>query len=264
MSLLATFLAGSEGSFNDALDFILVSREAQTGGVEVGGPQIWSPFSADHLLWTHLQITFVSVLIACLVAIPIGVYLGHTGRGSFAVSAVANVGRAVPTFALIVFFVAYIGVGFQNVTLALVLLAIPPILTNAWVGTRQVDREVVDAARGQGLSGWQVVRSVELPLAVPTMFGGVRTSVVNVIATATIAPLAGVNTLGDPILNASVYGNSGRLGAAIVVALLAVLAELGFAALQRALTPRGLTVDAASQRRPRRFLAFPSRRIQET
>jgi osmoprotectant transport system permease protein len=148
----------------------------------------------------------------------------------------------VPSLALIAFFVAYIGVGFTNVMLALVLLAIPPILTNTYVGVRQVDPEVIDAGRGMGLTPQQVIRKIELPLALSSIFGGIRTSAVNVVATATIAPLAGVLTLGDYILSANVYGDDGRLAGAILVALLAVAVELSFALLQSAVSPKGLEV----------------------
>jgi osmoprotectant transport system permease protein len=157
---------------------------------------------------------------------------------------VSNIGRAVPSLALIAFFVAYIGVGFTNVMLALVLLAIPPILTNTYVGVRQVDREVIDAGQGMGLRPHQVVRRIELPLALPSIFGGIRTSAVNVVATATIAPLAGVLTLGDYILSANVYGPDGRLAGAMLVAALALAVELVFAVIQRAVTPRGLQTTA--------------------
>ncbi|MTD43203.1 ABC transporter permease subunit [Conexibacter sp. W3-3-2] len=220
--------------FADAIEFIFRSRESQTGGVEIGGSQLLD------LLGKHLELSAVSMLLAVLVAVPLGLVIGHTGRGAFLAQFIANAGRAVPSLALIAFFVAYVGVGFTNVTLALVLLAIPPILGNTYVGVRQVSPDVVDAARGMGLTELQVLRRVELPLAVPTMFGGIRNSAINVVATATIAPLAGVVTLGDPIINASVYGDAGRLGAAIVVAVLAVLAELLFAMLQRRVTPRGI------------------------
>ena len=149
--------------------------------------------------------------IAIGISLPLGLVLGHTGRGAFATISVSNVGRAVPSIALIAFFVAFFPgtPDFWNVTVALALLAIPPILTNAYVGVRQVSRDSVDAARGMGMSGFQIVRSVELPLALPLIFGGIKTSTVNVIATATIAPLVGVLTLGDPIISGTVYGRDG-------------------------------------------------------
>ena len=132
--------------------------------------------------------------------------------------------------------------------LALVLLAIPPILTNAYVGVREVDADVVDAARGMGMTGAEIVRRVELPLALPLVFGGIRTSAVNVIATATLGPEGGVVTLGDPIINPTAYGGSGRLGAAMLVAILAVAAEVGLGAVQRAVTPQGHPNAAAGTR----------------
>ena len=239
--------------FGDAIDFVFHSREARSGGTEVGGSQLLP------LLGKHLELTAASVGIAAAIAIPLALWLGHIGKGQFLATSVSNIGRAVPSLALIAFFVAYLGVGFANVTLALVLLAIPPILTNTYVGVQQVDRDLVDAARGMGLSGSQVVRRVELPLALPLIFGGLRISVVNVIATATIAPLAGVVTLGDPIIAGGVYGEDGRLGAALVVAALAVAAELLFAALQRAVTPRGIRVTRSAPPRRRRLALAPIR-----
>jgi osmoprotectant transport system permease protein len=242
--------------FGNAIYFIFHSQEARSGGTDIGGTQLLP------LLWKHLELTFVAVVIAVLIAVPLALWLGHMGKGEFIATSVANVGRAVPSLALIAFFVAYLGVGFANVTFALVLLAIPPILTNTYVGVRQVDRELVDSAKGMGLTGPQVVRKVELPLALPLIFGGIRTSVVNVIATATIAPLAGVVTLGDPIIAGGVYGDDGRLGAAMIVAVIAVLAEALFAALQKAVTPRGLRANPAT--RPRRRPIQPTLSGQET
>jgi osmoprotectant transport system permease protein len=220
--------------FTDAINFIFHSRESLTGGVKVGGAEIWT------LLAKHLELSFAALGLACLVSVPLGLWLGHIRKGQFLAISISNIGRAVPTLALIAFFIAYFGVGFVNVMIALTLLAIPPILTNAYVGVTQVDPDTVVAARGVGMTGFQVVRKVELPLALPLVFGGIRTSAVNVIATATIAPLAGVVTLGNPIINAQVYGPAGRLGAAIVVAVVAVGADAGFGLLQRAVTPRAL------------------------
>lgn len=229
--------------FGDAIDFILHSSPARSGGTNIGGSQLWP------LIGHHLLLTGVSVTVAVAVAVPLALWLGHIGKGEFLATSIANVGRAVPSLALIAFFVAYLGVGFTNVTLALVLLAIPPILTNTYVGVRQVDRDSVDAARGMGMSGVQIVRGVELPLALPLIFGGIRTSVVNVIATATIAPLAGYVTLGDPIIAGGVYGDAGRLGASILVALIAICAEALFAALQHLSVPQGIRLTQQPLRR---------------
>ena len=132
-------------SFSDALDFIFHTREAQTGGVQVGGCQVL------RVQWEHLKLSGVAIGIACAIAVPVGLCSATCGKGELLAISISNVGRAVPSLALIAFFVAYIGVGFTNVTLALVLLAIPPILTNTYVGVRQVEPEVIDAGRGMGL-----------------------------------------------------------------------------------------------------------------
>ncbi len=220
--------------FSDGLDFLVHERESVSGGVQVGGGTMWP------LLGKHLEVVGLSMLFAILVAVPLGLALGHSRRGDFAASSISNVGRSVPAIALVLFFSSYLGLSLGNLVFAMTLLAIPPIFTNTYVGVRQVDPDVVDAARGMGLSGLQTVVQVELPLALPLVFGGIRTSVVNVIATATLGPFAGVVTLGDPIINASVYGADGRIGTAILVAALAVLAELLFGVLQRAVTPAAL------------------------
>jgi osmoprotectant transport system permease protein len=239
------------GQFGDAIDFIFKERESPAGGARVGGlGELW------ELMWEHLKLSAASMGVACGVSIPLGLWLGHIGRGGFLAINASNVGRAVPSLALIAFFVAWIGVGFTNLMLALVLLAIPPILTNTYTAVRQVDRDTVDSARGMGMTGAQIVRRVELPLALPLMFGGIRISAVNVVATATIAPLAGVVTLGDPIINVNTYGDDGRLAAALVVALLAIATEVLFATVQRAVAPRGLRLDPERRRR----LSFPIRR----
>ena len=244
------------GEFGDAISFIFSERENQRG----------SPVGGSHnlpLLWEHLKLCAVSMGLATVIALPLGLLLGHTGRFSFLAISTSNVGRAVPSVALIALFIAFFprSPEFLNVTLALALLAIPPILTNAYVGVRQTDRDAVDAARGMGLSGAQVIRQVELPLALPLIFGGIKTSTVNVIATATIAPLVGVLTLGDPIISGTVHGRAGQIGASIVVALLAVFAELGLSAVQRAVTPTGVKLERGAGARASR-LGTLKRRIQ--
>lgn len=246
MSLTLT-TAAVLSDFSDGLDFLVHQRESVAGGVQVGGSKNLP------LLGKHLEVVGLAMLCAILIAVPLGLFLGHTRRGSFLASSISNVGRSVPAIALVLFFSSYLGLELKNLVFAMALLAIPPIFTNTYVGVRQVDGDVVDAARGMGLSGPQVVRKVELPLALPLVFGGIRTSVVNVIATATLGPFAGVLTLGDPIINASVYGDAGRVGTAMLVAALAVLAELLFAGVQRAVTPAAL-------RPPRRGLRERLRR----
>jgi osmoprotectant transport system permease protein len=232
-----TVLASVLSQFGDAVDFVLHGSHSVGGTVKVGGSQLWP------LLGTHLRVTGEAMAVACVVAVPIALWLGHLGRGRLTAAAVANVGRAVPSFAVLVFFSAYLGLGITNLVFAMVLLAIPPIFINTYVGVRQADPDAVDAARGMGMSGVDIVRRVELPMALPLVFGGIRTSAVNVIATATLGPYVGVVTLGDPIINANVYGDAGRLGGAMIVAVLAVLTEIGFAGLQRAVTPKGLRLE---------------------
>ena len=246
------------GPFGDAIDFIFHERESQAGTVRVGGlGEMW------ELTWTHLQLSLAATLIATLIALPVGVYLGHIGRFQFVATSVSNIGRAIPALGLVVFFIAFLGVGFTNVCVALVLLAIPPIITNSYVGIRGVDPETVDAARGNGLTNRQVALKVELPMALPTIMGGIRISLVSVIATATIAPLANVDTLGRPIISPNVYGSAGQLASCLVVAVVTLAADALFVLLQKAVTPEGLKL--AERGRPsRRFAFLSSKRSMQT
>jgi len=248
-------VASTLSTFEQAIQFIFESRESRAGTVDVGGLG-----EVGHLAGQHFRVSIVALLIAIALATPIALWLGHKGKGEFLAVSVANVGRAVPSLAIIAFFIAFLGTGFTNVCFALILLAIPPILTNTYVGVRQVDRDLVDAARGQGFSEAQIVRRIELPLALPTIFGGIRISAVTVLATAIIAPYAGYDTLGTPIISVNVYGTSGQLGSAIVVAVLTLAADAGFGGLQRLVTPKGLKV-AAGGRTPRRIWPLPTRSV---
>jgi ABC-type proline/glycine betaine transport system permease subunit len=255
---LAVTVASIGSDFSDAFDFILHKRESVSGGIEVGGPG-----ELLSLAGTHLWISAVAIVAACAVSIPIGLYLGHIGKGEFLAISISNIGRAVPSLALLAFFIAYIGLGAPNIIAVLFLLAVPPILTNTFVATRQVDRNTVDAARGQGMSEWQIMRKVELPLGVATMFGGIRTSTVNVVATATIAPLASVDTLGTPIINVNVYGFAGTLGASIVVAALTLFIDGLLAWAQRAVTPKGIKLRAGASPGRGKFFAIGTRRGEQ-
>ena len=251
-----TVVASFAGEFVDAVDFILHERESVSGGVQIGGLG-----EMGELTLTHIAVSAVPIVAAVAVFVPLGLLLGHKNRGEFLAVSISNVGRAVPSLALLAFFLAYLGIGFANVATVLFLLAIPPILTNTFVGIRQVDRDTVDAARGMGMTDAQIVRKVELPLALPTIFAGIRLSTVAVLATATIAPLANVHTLGTPITEPQTYGTPGQLGAAILVALVTLGGDGILRLLQRALTPRGLKLGAGEGPREKRTLTLaPVRR----
>ena len=226
------------GAFGDAISFIFTPQQTRfTGERKVGGlDQVW------EFTQTHLEISFFALGVALAIALPVGVVLGHYGKGEMFAVTIGNSWRAIPELALIAIVAAFIGFGFVNVGIALMVLGIPPILTNAFVGIRQVDPNAVEAGRGMGMSELAIITRIEMPLAVPTIMSGVRTGAINIIATATIAPLAGVITLGDFILNRNVYGDEGVLAGAILVAVLAMLFELGLAGVQRLLTPRGVKV----------------------
>jgi osmoprotectant transport system permease protein len=194
-----------------------------------------------HLTLHTLAVAGLGIALALLIAIPVGVWLGHLHRGSFVAINIGNLGRALPSLAVLAIAVAFLGLGLANVELALVVLAIPPIVTNAYAGVDGVDRDLVDAARGMGMTEWGILRRVELPLAVPLLFAGVRTAAVFVVATTTISALTGYSgTLGDVINNEESYRSAGVLGGAICVAGLALAVELMLAGAQRVLTPRGL------------------------
>jgi len=190
--------------------------------------------------WEHVVLSAAALAIAIVLALPLGLLLGHLHRGSFLAINVANIGRALPSLAVIAIGFVFLGVGFWSVALALVVLAVPPILTNAYVAVDGVEPEAVDAARGMGMSRSQVVLRIELPLALPLVFAGIRTAAVFVVATATIAAVAGGGGLGDIIVNQAGYGLEGVVGAAICVSLLALAADGALGLLQRALTPPGL------------------------
>ncbi|HEX2265123.1 MAG TPA: ABC transporter permease subunit [Solirubrobacterales bacterium] len=223
-------------SFGGAIEFIFTPQSSNvTGGEKVGGFD-----QVVELTLKQLEVTLLALALALVVALPLGLYLGHKGKGELLLVGLANAGRAIPELALIALVAVVIGVGLLNLTPALAVLGIPPILTNAFVGVRQVDQATIDAARGMGMSELEIIRKVELPLALPTLMGGVRLAMIAIVATATIAPLAGVESLGDFILNESVYGSDGVLAGAILIALLALALEGALALLQRRLTSDGL------------------------
>jgi osmoprotectant transport system permease protein len=228
-------------SFGGAFEFIFTPQTSNvTGGKGVGGID-----QVLELALTQLEVTVMALALALVVALPAGLYFGHRGAGEFVALGLGNAGRAVPELALIALMAAVIGVGGLNLTVALAVLGIPPILTNTFVGIRQVDRASVEAARGLGMTEFEIVRKVEAPMAIQSIFTGIRTATINIVATATIAPLAGVATLGEFILGENVYGPDGVLAGAILVALLALALEFSLAGLQRVLTSKGLKLRPA-------------------
>ncbi|SDU41310.1 ABC transporter permease [Jiangella alkaliphila] len=213
----------------------------------------WSgPAGVGTRLVEHVWISGVAVLIACAIALPIGLWLGHLGRGGTLAINISNIGRAVPTFAILaLIYLTPLGLSVWTTIISLVLFGIPPILTNAYVGMREVDRDAVEAARGMGMSGGQLLRGVELPLAIPLVMGGIRLATVQIVATATLAAV-----ISGPGLGRIITSGFGRqdtpqvIGGAIIVGLLALVIEGLMAWLQRAVDP---------MRRARRRRARPDR-----
>jgi osmoprotectant transport system permease protein len=231
------------------------------GFVWLNDPLNWTnPAGLLDRLQEHLTITALAVLLACLIGWPIGIFLGHRGRGGEAIITASNLTLAIPTVALLTILpLTPLGFGKPPVIVALAVFAIPPLLANAYTGLRQIDPETRDAARGMGLSGGQLLRRVELPLSVPYLAAGLRTAVVQVIATAALASFVNGGGLGQ-IISAGFgigiqNGGGGQIVAGgIAVAGLALIFEGALAWLQRVLTPRPLRRNA----RPRPALAVPA------
>jgi osmoprotectant transport system permease protein len=195
----------------------------------------------------HLAISGLAMVVALTLALPLGIWLGHRHSGAFLAINISNVFRALPSLALIAISLALFGLSLLNVEIALVALAVPPILTNAYTAVDSVDPDAVEAARGMGMRERQVLGGVELPLAWPLIFAGIRTASVYVVATAPLAAIAGGGGLGDIILNQPTYRLVGVIAATIVVVVLAFAVDGLLALAQRAVTPRGLHVPRELQ-----------------
>ena len=200
----------------------------------------------------HLEVCSLAVLVGLLISLPIGLYLGHTGRYAFIAVNLANIGRAIPSLAAIALAIPVAGallgiengLGFWPTFLALIPLAIPPILTNAYVALRNVDSDVIEAARGMGISEPGVLLRIELPLALPLILAGVRTAAVNVVATATLGALVAFGGLGRYIVDGLALQEFDRLGAgALLVALVAIAVEVAFSIFERAAISPGIRVQ---------------------
>ena len=203
-----------------------------------------------HRLEEHVVMSLAATAAAAVIALPVGLVLGHLGRGGPLAINVSNVGRALPSFAILVLAVQVVGIGAAPAFLALVALAVPPMVTNAFVGMRDVDQQLRDAARGLGMGDLRLLVRVELPNAVPVVMAGVRTAGVQVVATATLAALVGWGGLGRYIVDGLSQRDFVQVFAgALLVAALSAAAELGLALLQRLLTPAGLRSAARREQR---------------
>lgn len=202
----------------------------------------------------HLGYTALAIVIAAVIAIPIGVYVGHTGRGGFVVVGLANSFRALPELGLVILLVLAMGaaLALQAVTIALVALAIPPLLAGTYAGIRNVDPEVVDAARGMGMRERDIVWKVELPIALPLMLGGLRAATLQVIATASIAAFMSLGGLGRYVIDGRAFGGvegyAIMAGGAVLIAALAIAVELVLAGVQRLVVSPGLRTATVSRR----------------
>jgi osmoprotectant transport system permease protein len=206
-------------------------------------PASWSGVTGiPNRLFEHVWLSALVVVIGAAIAIPAGLAIGHTGRGAFLTVTIANLGRAIPSYALLLIFFTFFGIGFATTFPALLALTIPPILTSTFVGIREVDRDTVEAGRGMGMTELQVLRRVELPIALPVVIAGTRTAAVQVVATATLAALVGGGALGRFIVDGFALRQEDQLvGGAILVALLALITERAFTYVERALVSPGLS-----------------------
>jgi osmoprotectant transport system permease protein len=211
----------------------------------------------------HLLYCLGAVLGASVIAVPLGLYVGHTGRGGVVLVGGSNALRALPTLGLVTFLYLVAGGGTTGVLIGLIVLAVPPILAGVYAGVQDVDRGVVDAARGMGMTGAQRLWQVEVPNALPLLVGGLRNATLQVVATASVAAYVGIETLGRPLLDGLRVLDYGQfVGGAIVIALLAVVLDVVLAGVGRLVVPAGLRLSARARRAPkaRSSRARPRRR----
>lgn len=222
-------------------------------------PAHWAlsgPGSIPELVLQHLGYTFLALAIGFVIAFPVGLLIGHTGKGSFIAINAGNAGRALPTLGLLFLLVTLMGLGRVPVYIALVILVIPPLLTSTYAGLRSVDRAAVDAARGMGMRESQILFQVELPMALPVVFGGIRSAALQVVATATIAAYVGFSGLGRLLVDGLSVNDYGRvLAGAVVVAVLAIVLDLLLGLVQRYTVSPGVSGRGLQRTRRRRSVA---------
>jgi osmoprotectant transport system permease protein len=210
-------------------------------------PAQWSgPEGIPVRTLQHLGYSLVATAIAAAIALPIGIFIGHTGRGALTVINLANQGRAIPALGILFLMFFLFGIGIVPILAALTALAVPPIVTNSYIGVRSVDREVREAAEGMGMRGRQVLWKVEVPVAMPLIMAGIRTSTVQVVATATLAAYVGLGGLGRYLIDGLPQRDLYQVvGGAILVAALSLLTELALGRVQTLVVPKGLAGRAA-------------------
>ncbi len=202
----------------------------------------------------QLELSGAALGIAIVVALPLGLVLGHFHRGSGIAIGTSIIGRALPSLVLIAAFLTLLGIGFVNNMVALAVLGSGPILTNSYEGIDRVDKDVVESARGMGMTGRQIVQEIELPLAIPLVFTGIRIAAVTIVATAPIAAIAGGGGLGDVIVNQASYRLSGVIAASLCVMALSALVFVALAGVQIGVTPRGLRSTSVTSDHSRKEL----------
>ena len=210
-------------------------------------PAQWSgPDGIPVRTLQHLWYSLLATAIAAAVALPIGVYIGHTGRGAVFAVNLTNLGRAIPSLGIIILMFTIFGFGVAPILVTLFALAIPPIVTNSYIGVRSVDPDVRQAAEGMGMRGRQVLWQVELPMAMPLIMAGIRTSAVQVVATATLAAFVGLGGLGRYLIDGLAQRNLAEVvGGAILVAVLSLLTELVLGRVQTLVVSKGLAERGA-------------------
>jgi osmoprotectant transport system permease protein len=210
-------------------------------------PAQWSgPDGIPVRTLQHLWYSLLATAIAAAVALPIGVYIGHTGRGAIFAVNLTNLGRAIPSLGIIILTFTIFGFGIAPVLVTLFALAIPPIVTNSYIGVRSVDPDIRQAAEGMGMRGRQVLWQVELPIATPLIMAGIRTSAVQVVATATLAALVGLGGLGRYLIDGLAQRDLAEVvGGAILVAALSLLTELALGRVQTLVVSKGLAEQGA-------------------
>jgi osmoprotectant transport system permease protein len=227
---------------NDFLNQLRLVGDWLTGSAQWHGDDGIPNRLAEHLTYSGL-----SLLFATLIGLSLGLLVGHTGRGAFAVASVANFARAIPTFGLVVLVVTVVGISVTPVLIALTALAIPPILINTFEGIRGADSDTKDAARGMGMTGWEVLWKVEIPMALPLILLGLRVAAIQIVATATVAAYPGLGGLGRYIVD-GLSRNDYQLviGGSAVIVILALVVQVVFTVLRRVIVSPGLLGSARS------------------